>query len=130
MYTTILITVTMGEKRQKKEFRYELDNEICPEIKIPFTWKEACRDAGSVLELIDNAFQDPFDDMEGGLKATIAAFDDCVPSDYQSGKKYAKFQKDIQKGIHTIEDLKQITFQVLDTEEESTIAEKTLNFSE
>lgn len=129
MYTTVLITVTMGKKRKEKEFRYELDNEICPDIVIPPTWKETCRDADSVLELIDNAFQDPFDELEKGLKATIADFDECVPPDFQSGKEYAKFQKDIQKGIHTIEDLQQITFQVLDTEEESTIAEKNLIFS-
>ena len=129
MYTTILITVTMGKKRQEKEFRYELDNEICPDIMIPPTWKEKCRDADSVLELIDNAFRDPFDELEGGLKATIADFDECVPLDFQSGQEYDKFQKDIQKGIHTIEDLKQITFQVLDTEEESTVAEKNLIFS-
>ena len=130
MYTSVSITVTMGKNRREQSFEYALDNEICPKIVIPATWKEKCQDGNSVLTFIDNVFKDSDDCLEEGLKATIAEFDECYPPDFQSGKEYAKFQKAIQKGLHTIEDLRRISFKVFDTEEGTTIDAKELIFSE
>ena len=124
MYTSILIEVTIGSKVEK--FEYELDNEICPEIIIPNTWKSDCVDPESVLHLIDNAFDDG--DMEEGLKATILDFDQCVPPDFQSGKRYEKFMRAVKKAVKQIENLRAIEFKVLNTEDESTVYEKKLIF--
>ena len=130
MYTGILITVTLGEKPGTLEFQYELDNEICPEITVPDTWKQDCTDAGKTLALIDQAFPDPFADNPKGLKAIIASFDECYPADYQSGKKYARFQKAVRKGLTNMENLKKISLQVYSREDESIIDECELIFSE
>ena len=107
---------------EKILFAYEYDNEICPEIRIPFNWKARCKSVSDVLALIDAAFVDPFDEDEMGLLETIKGFD-CPPY-VEFEKEYKKFIAKVKKKIKGVEDLKEITLIVTNDGYDSGIEDK------